>query len=110
MSIAVFISATIKITPPTESPVIVILKDLHDEAEDQFFVMVENIRLHDNEDFTSALFTLLAVHYVFNIQYDTQVQSPLLFLQEFVVGIKEDSIRHTAQYANIVSRIAQVKL
>jgi len=50
-----------EINPPTESPVIVILKDLHDEARDQFFVMVENIRLHDNEDFTSALFTLLVV-------------------------------------------------
>ena len=99
-----------EITPPTETPVIIILKDLHDEARDQFFIMVENIRLHDNEDFTAALFTPLAAHYVFNIQYDSLVQSPLLFLQEFVVGIKEDSIKHTAHYANIVSRISQVKL
>jgi len=53
---------------------------------------------------------LLAAHYIFNIQYDSLVQSPLLFLQEFVVGIKEDSIKHTAHYTNIVSHISQVKL
>jgi len=56
-----------EITLPTESPVIVILKDLHDEARDHFFIMLKNIRLHDNEYFTAALFTLLAVQYIFNI-------------------------------------------
>jgi len=99
-----------EITPPTESPVIVILRDLDDEVRDQFYVMVENIKLHDNEDFTGALFTLIAAYYVFNIEYDTLVQSPLLFLQEFVLGIKEESTRHTAHYANIVSRISQAQL
>jgi len=99
-----------EITPLTETPVIVILKDLHDEARDLFFIMVKNIRLHDNEDFTAALFILLAAHYVFNILYDSLVQSTLLFPQEFVVGIKEDSIKHAAHYANIVSCISQVKL
>ena len=58
--------------------------------------MIEQVMLHDTPDFTQALFLLLAVHYVFNLEYDTCVQEPLLFLQEFVAGIKDTSNKHSA--------------
>jgi len=53
------------------SPMLFALPMIHFEPSQKG--TVENIRLHDNEDFTAALLMLLAVHYVFNIQYDSHL-------------------------------------
>ena len=78
--------------------------DVHDDShlQDRFYVKIEEEVLHDTTDFTQALFLLLAVHYIFNFQYDHQVQEPLLFLQEFVACMKDASVKHTAFYSVII--------
>ena len=86
-----------EINPPTNHPIIIAMMDVHDDShlQDQFYVMIEEEVLHDTTDFTQALFLLLAVHYVFNLQYDHQVQE---FLQDFVACMKDTSVKHTAFY------------
>lgn len=96
-----------EIVPPTSHPVIVVLRDMDDLSQDRFYIMIERVMLHDTLDFTHALFLMLAVHYVYNLEYDTNVQEPLLFLQEFVSGIKDTIIKHSAFYSSITSRIAR---
>ena len=51
------------------------------------------------------MFLLLSVHYVFNLEYDTCVLEPLLFLQEFVAGIKDTSIKYSALFSSVTSRM-----
>lgn len=72
------------------------LRDIDDSSQDRYYIMIEQVMFSDTPDFTQALFLLLAVHYVFNLEYDASVQEPLLFLQEFVAGIKDASIKHSA--------------
>ena len=73
-------------------PVIVVLKDMDDSSQDRYYIMIEQVMFNDTPDFTHALFLLLAVHYVFNLEYNVSVQKPLLFLQEFVAGIKDSTL------------------
>ena len=55
------------------------MKDIDDSSLDRFYVMVKNV-MNDTADFTLALFMLLAVHYIFNMEYDSRVKEPLYFL------------------------------
>ena len=95
-----------EIEPPHKHPIIVVMKDIKDASLDRFYVMVEDVTLNDTADFTLALFMLLAVHYIFNLEYNPLVKEPLLFLQEFVAGIKDSSMKHSAYFTSICSRIS----
>ena len=83
------------------------LKDIDDSSQDRYYIMIEQVMLHDTPDFTLALFLLLSVHYVFNLEYDACVLEPLLFLQEFVAGIKDTSIKYSALFSSVTSRITR---
>jgi len=49
------------------------------------------------------LFCLLSLH--LNLEYP-RVKEPLIFLQEFVANVKDTSVKHSAHFTSISSRIA----
>ena len=55
--------------------------DMHDDSQLQhwFYIKIKEEVLHYTTDFIKDLFLLLAVHYVFNLQYYNKVQELLLF-------------------------------
>lgn len=67
--------------------------------------MVEQELLQDTRCFKEAIFLLIAAHYILNLEYDGTVSEPLLFLQEFVLNIKEKG-RRSAVYTAITSRLS----
>ena len=94
-----------EINPPHNHPIIVVMKDIDDSSLDRFYIMVENVTMNDTADFTQALFMLLAVHYIFNLEYNSRVKEPLYFLQEFVARVKDTSVKHSAHFTSVCSRI-----
>ena len=56
----------------------------------QYFVCVEKLVLCKCSDMADALHTLIAAYYVFDIAYPKQVHPILLFIQRYLVGIKDD--------------------
>ena len=73
-------------TPPSDAP------DKHNnqphivitEHEDysQYFIPDEQVIMLERTDLVSALFLLLAIHYVFNLSYLTKGAELLMFIQE----------------------------
>ena len=60
--------------------------------------------LQDTQNFKEAIFLLVAVHYVLNLEYDKSVLEPLLFLQEFILNFKEKG-RRSNVYTAITSQL-----
>ena len=53
----------------------------------QYFIAIEQKLMCECNSLTSALFNLVAVHYVFNIEYCRQVKDFFLFLEEMILNI-----------------------
>ena len=66
-------------------------------------IMIEQMLLQDTR---LAVYLLLAVHYIFNLEYHGVILDSLLFLQEFVLELKEKG-KWSAFYTTITSRQAQ---
>lgn len=62
--------------------IVVIVKDEYS----QYFIAIEQIMMLECHNFMTALFLLLASHYVFNLSYHCKAKD-FLFLQERVAGI-----------------------
>ena len=77
------------------------LKDIDDSSQDRYYILIEQVILHDTPDFVLALFLLLSVHFVFNLEYDTCVLEPLLFLQEFIAGFMDTSVKYSALFSSV---------
>ena len=90
----------------SNQPMIVSLYDSKDPSRNHYYIMVEQVMLQDTRNFKEAIFLLVAVHYVFNLEYDKSVLEPLLFLQEFVLNLKEKG-RRSAVYTAITSRLSR---
>ena len=76
---------------------IVLMYDVVDSSGNVYYIMIEQELILDTRSFEEAIFLLLAVHYVFNLQYCTIVHDVLLFLQEFVCKLKSKG-KHSAVY------------
>ena len=85
---------------------IVSLYNSEDPCRNHYYIMVEQVMLQDSQSFKETIFLLVAVDYVFNLEYDKSVLEPLLFLQEFVLNLKEKGQRSTV-YTAIASRLSR---
>ena len=85
---------------------IVLLYDSEDPSRNHYYIMVEQELVQDTHCFKEAIFLLIATHYIFNLEYDGAVAEPLLFLQEFVLKLKERG-RRSAVYTAISSRLTR---
>ncbi len=56
----------------------------------QFFVVVERLVLCESDDFLAVLFDLVCVYFAFNIQYPRALYAVLLFIQHYILGIKDN--------------------
>ena len=58
----------------------------------------------DNFTITTGLTLLLAAYYVFYLKYpnSSPASSFLLFIQEYLLGIKDSSIKHSQKYRSFV--------
>ena len=54
---------------------------------------------------SNAIFTMLAVHFVFNIEYNHQVKDVLYFLQDKVLGFPDPGFKKSSVYMSISSAI-----
>ena len=65
------------------------------ESEDlatngEYFISIEQKLVMESPNLTTALFNLVASHYVFNLSYQPKANDMLTFLQEKVMGIVSD--------------------
>ena len=61
----------------------------HDEYV-QYYIALEQTLILESTDITTALFLLLAAHYIFNLSNHTKVHELLRFLQEKAAEIPSD--------------------
>ena len=59
------------------------------DATVQFFVIAERNVLVRSKSFQSSLKSLIAAYYAFGICYPTATKAPLIFIQHFLLNIKE---------------------
>ena len=90
---------------------IVLMYDVEEVNDNHYYIMIEQELTQETHSFAEAVFLLLAVHYVFNLEYNSAVYDMLLFLQEFICKIKDQQVkRHSAVYTTITTRcIGQAK-
>lgn len=69
------------------------------------FIAIEQDLLFECRSFKSALFLLLASHYVFNIEYCPKVKDVLYSFQDKVLQIPDSSVKQSSMYRNISAAI-----
>ena len=80
---------------------------LHDADPDIpscYFIAIEHKMVVECRGILSSLFNLLAVHYVFNLEYHPKVKDILFFLQHKILGI-DDPSKKSAMYSNVTAAI-----
>ena len=73
----------------------------------QYFIAIEQKLLLESTSLITALFNLVASHYVFNLAYHPRAHDLLAFLQEKVMGIAGDGRRKKPSSSSHVSGIAR---
>lgn len=76
----------------------------------QYFICVEHQLVTEINDFKTSIFLLIAVHYIFNLSYNTKAHDFFLFLQEKMLCIQSDKYTKFKSpvglaHANGISRI-----
>ena len=87
-----------------EQPHIVRLYDADSDIPAHYFIAIERTKVVECKTILSALFQLLAVHYVFNLEYHPKANDIMLFLQQNIMGIK-DNCKKSAIYSNVTAAI-----
>ena len=93
-----------EICSDTDHPLIVRVID-SDEVDASYIIVIEKNPLLVCSAILSAIFTLFAVHYVFDIEYHEKAKDFYLFLEDKIFNVKSGTILHSANYANIVTSI-----
>ena len=60
------------------------------DASLQFFKIAERIVVCESEGFMGALIDLVCVYFAYNIQYPKPLYPVLLFIQRYIMDIKDD--------------------
>ena len=55
----------------------------------QYFVVVERLVLDDSEEFIDAVTALISAYFTFNIEYPRPLYAAFIFLQHFVLKLKD---------------------
>ena len=77
------------VDPSNSQPYIVLFTDDDDdECQNQLFIVVERELMMETANIVSALFNLVAAHYVFNLDYNIKAKDLFRFLQEKVFSLK----------------------
>ena len=71
----------------------------------QMFVVVEKATTCECKDMATAIFTMTAVHYVFNITYHPTVKDVFFYLQEAVLKITDSTYKSSSTYSNVTAGI-----
>ena len=79
--------------------------DPSEEFSDKYFIAVEQAILLECRNLVGALFHLVAVHYVFNIQYNMKAENMLHFLEERILGLKKRQNLRNPKYLSFLSAI-----
>lgn len=74
-------------------PHIVRFVDASGDIPPSYFIAVEQELLLECRNIQSAVFLMLAVYYVFNIEYCTKVKDVLYFIQDRILGFPDHSIK-----------------
>ena len=56
--------------------------DVEEASDNVYYIMIKQDLTQEAHNFTDAIFLLVAVHYVFNMEYKAEVHDMLLFIQE----------------------------
>lgn len=80
---------------------------VHDDYN-QYYVAVERNLCMECTDIPSALFFLIATHYIFNLSYHTKVHEVLRFIQEKILNIQSDGRNKSSKSPVAVSHISGI--
>lgn len=76
---------------------------LQGNEQDQYIIICEHIGFVSTSSFTSCIFCLLGLYYIFNIAYPTTLYSVFIFLQHFVFGLVDKQT-----IPDVVTRVVSV--
>lgn len=69
------------------------------------FIAVEQQLLLECRNIESALYLLVATHFVFNIEYCPKVKDILYFFQEKIICFPDSALKQSSVYRNVSSAI-----
>ena len=83
-------------------PYILKLFDADSDIASQYFIVIEQSLMIECSNMMSALFSLFAVHYVFNIQYHTRLKDFFQLIEDKVIGMKTSN-KKTAVFLSVTT-------
>lgn len=76
---------------------------LQGNEQEQYIIICEHIEFVSTISFTSCIFCLLALYFIFDIAYPSSLYSVFIFLQHFVFGLVDKQA-----IPDVVTRIVSV--
>ena len=93
------------IDPSNNQPHIVRFVDASGDIPPSYFIAVEQQLLLECRNIQCAVFLMLAVYYVFNIEYCVKVKDVLYFIQDRVLSFPDHSMKLSSLYRNTSAAI-----
>lgn len=82
-----------------------LLRFVDDDLPDQYFIAVEQVQYMEVCEVVRGLFILLALHYVFDMEYHPRLRELYLFFEDKILSISTPSCKESATYCNVTSAI-----
>ena len=85
---------------------------MNDDSEDlaaQYFIAVEQKLMMESSNIFSAVYYVIAAHYIFNLSYHSKANFVLLFLQEKILGLQSPSVKRTLSISTHFTGITRSK-
>ena len=79
--------------------------DVTSDILPQYFVAIEQRVLIECKSLERAIFIMLAVHYVFNMEYHPVVKDVLYFLQQKLLELADNARKNSSMYLSVSSGI-----
>lgn len=89
----------------TTQPLIVRFTDADKDIAPQIFIAVEGDMLIECGNLPTAIYSMLAAHYIFDIQYNPKVNDVQLFLQEKVFRLHDPHAKKSSTFLSVVAGI-----
>lgn len=86
-------------------PHIVRFTDAAGDIPPSHFIAIEQDLILECRSIDSALFLMIAAHFVFNMEYQNKVKDVFYYLQDKVLGFPDPTLKQSSMYRNISSAI-----
>ena len=82
-----------------------LLRFVDEDLPSQYFIAIEQVIHVEVNSLVKGLYTLVALHYVYDMEYNARLKDFFMFLEDKILSIANTSIKKSVSYSSVTAAI-----